>query len=111
MRKDQRERLAEASERLAEVVLRDIDPDNWTASGKTLLDMSKAERGDANWCRKTAAQSVALLVRVEQLLADPNGAPPPPPDGEEESEEEKVRRAEAKASELLERVQRATAAR
>lgn len=111
MRKDQRERLAEAAERLAEVVLRDIDPDNWTATDKTLRDMTKEERGDAKWCRQTATQSVALLVRVEQLIADPEQGGGPSPDGEEESEESKVLRAEAKAAELLDRIQRATAAR
>lgn len=101
MRPDQRERLAAVSERLAEVVISDVDPANWTATGKTLAAMTQAERGDANWCRKTAVQSVALLVRVEALLAPAEGAPP---GGLEPDPEDQIARAEKGAAALLKKL-------
>lgn len=99
MREDQRIRLQEVSERITEAAIRDADPDNWTASGKLLCDMDQKERGDANWCRKTAVQTVALLVRVQQALATANaGSTPSDP---EKSEEDLIREAERRADELL----------
>lgn len=105
MREEQRIRLLEVSERLAEVTIRDADPDNWTAAGKLLCDMDQKERGDANWCRKTAVQSVALLVRVQQLLATPG---PGKPGDAEKSEEELIREAERQAEAMLQRAARTT---
>ncbi|HHC8921427.1 TPA: hypothetical protein ACN3MR_002895 [Stenotrophomonas maltophilia] len=101
MRDDQRKRLQDVSESLAEVAIRDADPSNWTAFDKPLCDMSKDERGDAAWCRKTAVQSVALLCRLQQLLRD-TGAPgggDKDPDPEAE-----IKAAEREASRLLERI-------
>src|SRR5690606_14047553 len=103
MREDQRIRLLEVSERLAEVTIRDADPDNWTGAGKLLCDMDQKERGDANWCRKTAVQSVALLVRVQQVLADVPGKP----EDKEKSEEELIREAERQAEAMIRRVSQA----
>ncbi|KAK6697464.1 hypothetical protein SNK04_014036 [Fusarium graminearum] len=63
--------------------------------------MSKDERGDAAWCRKTAVQSVALLCRLQQLLRE-TGAPgggDKDPDPEAE-----IKAAEREASKLLERI-------
>lgn len=103
MRPDQRVRLATVSERLAEVVIADADPENWSANGKALVDMTKGERGDANWCRKTAVQSVALLVRVEQLLGQTEAQRQRSGDTEADTEAE-IKRAEQAASALLDRV-------
>jgi hypothetical protein len=86
MREDQVKRLEDVSERLAEVALRDADPDNWTASDVPLVDMTRDQRGDANWCRKTAVQTVALLNQVQRLLLSTQapGGGAPAPDGEGE---------------------------
>lgn len=67
MRQDQFERLLALSEKLTDVVLADVDPDNWSAAGTPPKDMTKDERGDAYWCRKNAMASTALLVRVFTL--------------------------------------------
>ncbi len=99
MRPDQLQRLADVSERLAETVIVDADPDNWTATGMLLADMTQEQRGDAAWCRKTAVQSVALLIRVEQLLDPIKLQSPNQPDPEAE-----IKRAERAASEMLIRV-------
>ncbi len=102
MRTDQRIRLAEVAERLAEVVIRDADPDSWAAGDLTLAEMDREQRGDAAWCRKTAVQSVALLVRVESLL-DVDPASPAPDDLDPEKE---IARAEAAATKALFRATR-----
>jgi hypothetical protein len=103
MRPDQRTRLADVAEKLAEVVIRDVDPDNWVAPDKTLVDMTQQERGDAKWCRQTAAQSVALLVRMEQLLEPDKPEHPNDPDPEAE-----IKRAEKAATKALDTVMRRT---
>ncbi|MBH1564725.1 hypothetical protein I5U69_17510 [Stenotrophomonas maltophilia] len=100
MRDDQRQRLADISEALAEVAIRDADPANWTAANKPLCDMTKEERGDAAWCRKTAVQSVALLVRLQQILRDTGGGK----SGDDDDPESDIKRAEKEARKLLERV-------
>lgn len=102
MRPDQLLRLAEVSERLAEVVIRDIDPESWGSAHASMLgDMTREERGDQAWCRKTAVQSVALLVRVEQLLTP---ASDPVESREMPDPEADIKRAERAATEMLERL-------
>ncbi|WP_164178573.1 hypothetical protein [Stenotrophomonas maltophilia] len=100
MRDDQRQRLADISEALAEVAIRDADPANWTAADKPLCDMTKEERGDAAWCRKTAVQSVALLGRLQQILRDTGGGK----SGDDDDPASDIKRAENEARKLLERV-------
>lgn len=100
MRPDQKIRLADVAEKLAEVVIQDADPATWAASGVLLCDMTREQRGDAAWCRKTAIQSVALLVRVEQLNASAEG----PKDPEDLDTESEIKRAERAAAKLLEKV-------
>lgn len=107
MRPDQRQRLADVAERLAEVAIRDADPDHWTAPELTLAEMSKEQRGDAAWCRKTAALSLALLVRMEQLTASEAAAPGAPSEPDPEAE---IRRAEKAADAALNRVMRGASA-
>lgn len=113
MTPDQRTRLAAVSVKLAEVVIADVDPANWTANGITLGKMTKEQRGDAAWCRKTAVQSVALLVRVEQLLAPESGPHPPtsPPEDPEAEITRAEKRAAALVQDLTDRISRAPAAR
>lgn len=100
MRDDQRQRLADISEALAEVAIRDADPANWTAADKPLCGMTKEERGDAAWCRKTAVQSVALLGRLQQILRDTGGGK----SGDDDDPASDIKRAEKEARKLLERV-------
>lgn len=100
MRPDQKSRLEDLNERLIETVILDADPLNWTANDKILSEMTGEERGDANWCRKTAVQSVSLLIRVQQLLDD-SGVRTIPSEVDTENE---IKRAERAAKEMLDRV-------
>jgi len=103
MEPEQRERLADVMGRLTEVALRDADPDSWTAPGKTLKAMTKEERGDAAWCRKTACMTVSLLLQFQRLHQQATQEAPAPGDVAPSLDEE-LAAAEAKARELLERV-------
>lgn len=98
MTPDQRRRLAEVSGRLAEVAIADADPDNWSGAGQTLAEMDKETRGNAAWCRKTAVQTVALLVRLDALTASSG------PAGDDSDPEAEIRRAEKAAAKALDRV-------
>lgn len=68
MRQDQYEKIQNLSEKLADVVIQDIDPEGWVGKGKRPAELTKEERGDAYWCRKMAAASLSLLTRVAHLV-------------------------------------------
>jgi hypothetical protein len=74
MRQDQFDRLVTLTEKLTDVVLSDIDPEGWTAADKAPKAMTQGERGDAYWCRKNAAASLALILWVGRLT-DPDVSP------------------------------------
>jgi hypothetical protein len=70
MRPDQIARLQDLSEKLADVVLEEADPQEWPGAGIPLASLSQQERGDRYWCKKNAAASFSLLERTSSLLAD-----------------------------------------
>ncbi len=70
MRPDQLQRLAELSEKLADVVLEEADPDTWPGAGVPLADMTTEDRGNRYWSKKNAAATFSLLERTASLLAD-----------------------------------------
>ena len=92
-------RLLEIQNRLVDVALNDADPENWTASDMYLKDMTSEQRGDAAWCRKTAVQTVALLIRVQQLTQVQA-----PEDDKQPDPEQDIKRYEKAAREMIERV-------
>lgn len=105
MREDQAKRLEDLEERLVEAAIADADPQNWSGAGQFLCDMDKATRGDAQWCRKTAVQTVALLAQVRRVIGDYRAPevhrPKHPHDDDPEAQ---IADAEAAAAALLERV-------
>lgn len=70
MRPDQIERLKDLSEKLAEVVLEEADPETWPGVGIPLADMTNEQRGNRYWAKKNAAASFSLLERTTSLLTD-----------------------------------------
>lgn len=100
MNRTQRARIAALKDKMVDVVIRDADPDNWVAPGIKLSEMSKEERGDAAWCRKTAMSSVSLLInleRLEQVTTAPLSGV------DEEDVDAGIKRAEKAAAALLKR--------
>lgn len=105
MRPDQRERLADLSERLAEQAINDADPDNWTGSGKLPQDLTQEERGDAVWCRKLALSTLAVLSSVARLQVEAPAKPPGGPQPEDAAAvDAEIAAAEREARRLLDRV-------
>ncbi|MEN1958437.1 hypothetical protein [Luteimonas changyuni] len=103
MRPDQLERLALLSDQLFEVVMEDCKPTNWIGAGRKPKELSPQERGDATWCRKQAAASIGLLLRVEQLRDGPG--PSGPPDFDVEAARQKmIEDAERKAADMIARL-------
>jgi hypothetical protein len=68
IRQDQFEKLQTLSEKLADVVLTDADPENWVGNGLAPKDLTQQERGDAYWCRKMAVSTLSVMMRVEHLV-------------------------------------------
>lgn len=61
-------RLQSLSDRLVDTVVHDADPANWTGNGRKASELTQQERGDAHWCRKIAAGTLAILMRVHQVI-------------------------------------------
>lgn len=70
MREDQIQRLKDLSEKLAEVVLQEADPDLWPGAGVPIADMTNEQRGNRYWSKKNAAATFSLLERTHSLLTD-----------------------------------------
>lgn len=103
MRKDQKDRLAKLSEKLADFAIEAADPDHWGTTTPRASDMTKEERYDATLNIKYASAAVGLLVRVEQVVATRN----PLFDGvNEPGVDNDIAAAEKKAEDLLGRVMR-----
>mgnify|MGYP000016294249 CR=1 FL=1 len=104
MRQDQWERLAELEERLAEVVISDADPQHWIGNGRRPGELTKDERGDAYWCRKQAAASISVLMRVVALREGVQGsfiAPPAPEGGDAVNMDAELAAVEGEAQKLM----------
>lgn len=107
MRPDQLQRLADLSEKLADVVIEECDPDEWSGAGRAPREMTQQERGDRYWCKKNASATLSLLQRVEQLRSPSEGAPQDQ-DGTDLSHE--ISQAERRAAQLLDRISARTRA-
>lgn len=105
MRPDQLQRLRELSEKLADVVLVEADPDEWPGAGRGPAEMDQQTRGDRYWCKKNAAATFALLVRAQEIV-DKSGGDQPPPDADVERD---ISRYEREAAKALERIRDAGA--
>lgn len=104
MRDDQRQRLAELSEKLCEVVLEEADPDFWPGKGQPLDQMNSSTRGDRYWCKKNATASISLLLKVEQLSQNTKEAGGRDPRTEDETDDA-ITAAERRAKQLLQELQ------
>jgi hypothetical protein len=105
MRADQLQRMADLSEKLADVVLDEANPETWPAPGVSVGDMTKEERGDRYWCKKNAAASLALLMKVEQVRSDWRTRDPDNP-ADDFNVDKTIDAAEREAAKLLDKVSR-----
>lgn len=109
MHNDYRTRLTALSDKLTDVVLVEADPDTWPGAGKPPEKHTKDERGDRYWCKKNAAASLTLLVKVHSLIGmHTRGGTPKEggvPDDEAFRLGQRVSAAERAAQEVLDRLQ------
>lgn len=110
MRKDQIERLDALTEKLAEVVLEEADPDFWPGAGVPLAEISQQQRGDRYWCKKNAAATMALLERLQRTVTDATSDKRNNRPDDEEDLDREIKEAEARATKLLASVQKKAAA-
>lgn len=111
MREDQYRRLQDLEEKLTDEVLREADPDTWTAPGIQAKDLTQQERGDRYWCKKNAVATISLAIRIGSLIGmvqrnGPTGGADPEEEGENPMDAE-IREAEAEAKKLLAKMQKA----
>lgn len=111
MRKDQIEALDSLTEKLADVVLSEADPDVWPGKGKQPVELTREERGDRYWCKRNAAATLSLLERVQRTMTDALTADPLPRAASGESDLDKdISRHEKEAAAMLDRIQKKSAA-
>ncbi len=111
MREDQYLRMQALSEKLAEAFIEEADPATWSGAGKAPNEMDKTERGDRYWCKRNAAATGGLLLRVGSLVSmiqrDSGGSggagevTPEGSDGGENLLEDEIAAAEKEGARLL----------
>lgn len=108
MRDDQITRLQALSERLGEVVISEVDPHQWPGADKPLAELTQKERGDRYWCKKNAAATMTLLLKVVNIAGVLNRQKPAPDAGAEIDElDGELAAAEREAKGIIERMQKA----
>jgi len=108
MRDDQITRLQALSERLGEVVITEVDPHNWPGAEKVPAELTQQERGDRYWCKKNAAATMTLLLKVVNIAGIMNRQKPPPDAGNAIDElDGELASAEREAQAIIERMQKA----
>lgn len=108
MRDDQITRLQALSERLGEVVINEVDPRNWPGDGKTPAELTQEERGNRYWCKKNAAATMTLLLKVVNIAGVMNRQKPAPDAGHAIDElDGELAAAEREAQAIIERMQKA----
>ncbi|WP_368913507.1 hypothetical protein [Mixta calida] len=103
-------RLTALTDKLTDVVIHEVDPDNWPGADKPLSQHTKDERGDRYWFKKNAAASLTLLVKVHSLIGmqeRAGGAPNTNSAGDDDFElGQQVVKAEREAAAIIERLQK-----
>ncbi|NMX27111.1 hypothetical protein HBO14_11295 [Pseudomonas sp. WS 5406] len=108
MRDDQITRLQALSERLGEVVITEVDPQNWPAADKLPADLTQEERGNRYWCKKNAAATMTLLLKVVNIAGIMNRQKPAPDASHAVDElDGELAAAEREAQAIIERMQKA----
>lgn len=108
MRDDQITRLQALSERLGEVVISEVDPHQWPGADKALAELTQQERGDRYWCKKNAAATMTLLLKVVNIAGVLNRQKPAPDAGHAVDElDGELAAAEREAQAIIERMQKA----
>lgn len=115
MRDDQYTKLKGLTEKLTDVVLEEADPAKWTGAGVEVAQLTRDDRGDRYWCKKNAAATLSVLMRVHNLVGviERGGSAEPPPEGAagESDLDKEVAAAEKEARSILTKLANTSRAR
>ena len=104
MRQDQFEKLQHLTEKLTDVLIGEIDPQQWPGHGIAPNVMDRDTRGDRYWCKKNAAATLSALTRLHTIIGlVQRTAPPPAP--EDDDIETEIASAEREALRAIEAAQ------
>ena len=114
MRDDQYIHLQQLEEKLADQLLVEADPVNWSGNGIAPSEMTQQQRGDRYWCKKNAVATMSMTLRIGSLIGQiqRNGSTNPTPgvadpDGDTQGLlDAEVAAAEKEAKSLLDRFQK-----
>lgn len=109
MRQDQYEKLQKLSEKLADVLIEELDPTRWIGAGIHVANMDRDTRGDNYWCKKSAGMTLTVLTKLHTVIGMVQRAAPPPAEdqpGEGEDMDAEIATAEAEALRAIEAAQR-----
>ena len=68
MREDQHSKLQALSERLTDVAIKEIDPDEWPGSKIPIDQQDSKIRGDRYWHKKNGVATITLIMRINCLV-------------------------------------------
>jgi hypothetical protein len=110
MRQDQYEKLQGLTEKLADVLIDELNPEEWPGAGVKPANMDRDTRGDRYWCKKNAAATLSALTRLHTIIGMvQRTAPPPSPEDATDDEgdlETEIASAEQEALRAIEAAQR-----
>lgn len=68
MRQDQFEALQDRIEQLVDVFVKESDPTTWPGVGKKAVELTRDERGDLYWSKRSAAATLSVALRLTALV-------------------------------------------
>ena len=68
MREDQHKSLQDLSEKLTDVAIKEIDPDQWPGSQIPIDQQDSKIRGDRYWHKKNGVATISLIMRINNLV-------------------------------------------
>lgn len=105
MTPDQRNKLEQIQERIAEVLITEMDPNNWAGAGVIPALMDKEQRGNRYFDKKNAAMTAVIYMDNAKLLENTKPALGRDPYKDAELDK-KIKSAEKEAGKLLEKVKK-----
>ena len=105
MTPEQSARLLALNDRIAEVLLEEMDPDNWSGAGIALVNMDKEQRGNRYFDKKNAAMTAVLYIDNAKLLENSKASLGRDPYKDDELDK-KIAKAEKEAGQLLDKVKK-----
>lgn len=105
MRDDQLTRLQDLNNELIDVFVEEADPKEWPGAGKPLASLEQQERGDRFWCKKNAAATLTLAVKIQSMIDQRTRPDWKPGQDDDKDLDQELAAAEREAAKRIERIQ------